>query len=63
MIEIPLYFITAVAVSFIVWFLICIFVCLIMFGDDKAFTIGPILASISILICWLCASGIIKFTW
>ena len=45
--------------TIVVWFLLCLIIALVMFGDDEAFVIGPIVASLLLLGFWLIKMGVI----
>lgn len=51
----------AIVGTIVVWFLLCILVALVMFGDDEAFVIGPIAATLLLLGFWLVKLGVITF--
>lgn len=48
-----------ITASIVVWFLLCLMIALVMFGDDEAFVIGPIAASLLLLGFWLIKLGVI----
>jgi len=45
--------------TIVVWFILCLIIALVMFGDDEAFVIGPIVASLLLLGFWLIKMGVI----
>ncbi len=45
--------------TIVVWFLLCLIIALVMLGDDEAFVIGPIAASLLLLGFWLIKMGVI----
>ena len=61
MIIIPWFAITAVMYSIVGWFAISAIIALMMFGDDRAFKIGPIIATIAVIGFWLLYSGVVRF--
>lgn len=62
MITVSLLWLSAISVSIIVWFLIAMAVSLFfMWGDDRAFIVGPLVATLALAIFWLTYSGVIQF--
>lgn len=61
MISISLFLITSILASIAFWILICIGVAILMFGDDRAFVVGPVIATVSVLLWWLTFAGVIRF--
>ena len=45
--------IAAIAFSVFAWFFISLFIILIMFGDDNAFIVAPIISTAIIVFFWL----------
>ena len=61
MIVLSFFWIGAIALSVIAWFLICLATMLFMFGDDKALIVGPFLATVLVVLFWLIQTGVIRF--
>lgn len=61
MITVSLSIVAAIAISFIVWLFICAVVAMIMFGDDNAFVVGPVLATTIVFLYWVISLGAIRF--
>lgn len=61
MILISLTLVAAILGSILVWFMICIAVAALMFGDDRAFIIGPVVAASIVLFYWITYLGIVRF--
>ena len=51
----------AIAISIVVWFFLCVAVAMLMFGDDRAFFVGPVIATFVVALFWLVATGVIRF--
>lgn len=52
--------IAAMATTVIGWFMFCGLVAVLMFGDDRAFVVGPVVATILCTLIWLVATGFIQ---
>jgi uncharacterized membrane protein YjjP (DUF1212 family) len=55
------FLICAVVLSVIAWSLTCATVLMLMFGDDRAFWVGPFLATVMVTSFWLHWFGMIEF--
>lgn len=62
MITIPLFLISSVALSLLVWFLLTGFIAIFAFwGKDDELILAPIISAFCVLFFWLVYSGVVVF--
>lgn len=57
---IPLFLIVSIVGSAVVWAVISLAVALLMFGDDRAFVVGPVVSAVLVGLFWMFWFGLLR---